>query len=72
MADINLEGAEAVAEECRKNSPEGWLSARVIKCDVTKEKEVKALVEEAVEFHGRIDYYVHSAGVRRPLSSTFQ
>jgi NAD(P)-dependent dehydrogenase (short-subunit alcohol dehydrogenase family) len=50
-ADINLEGAQAVA---------GAIAARL---DVTRAEEVERLVEETVREHGRLDYMFNNAGV---------
>ena len=61
-----MEGALAVAEECRHSSSNGEFTPKAIRCDVTNEVEVRTMVETAVNDHGRVDYYVHSAGVCCP------
>lgn len=49
----------AVVEEIKKAG--GEASCQV--CDVSKEKEVKSLVEKTVEKHGSLDIMVNNAGV---------
>ncbi len=53
--DIELSTAEAI----RKAGGE----AIYVKCDVTKEAEVKALVEASVEAYGNVDIIMNNAGV---------
>ncbi len=61
LADIDGEGAEAIAQEV-------WAMDRraiAVKVDVTKEDEVKAMVDAALKEYGRIDILVNNAGVSR-------
>lgn len=54
VADLDLEGAEAVAAES------GGLA---VACDVAREADIVALVERATEVHGRIDLFCSNAGI---------
>jgi NAD(P)-dependent dehydrogenase (short-subunit alcohol dehydrogenase family) len=53
-ADLNGSGAEAVAREA------GGLGVR---CDVSREEDVKALVRAAEQRYGRVDVYFSNAGI---------
>jgi len=59
IADINEAGAEAVADEVRAMGGE----ALVIKADVSKSAEVKAMVASIVEHYGRLDIAFNNAGI---------
>jgi short-subunit dehydrogenase len=48
-----------VADECRRSGA----SALVVPTDVTQEDRVEALVQAALDAHGRIDVWVNNAGV---------
>ena len=61
-----MEGAVAVAEECRTYASNTGFTSNAIKCDVSNEAEVSNMVETAVKDYGRVDFFVHSAGVCRP------
>lgn len=54
VADLNGDGAGAVAREV------GGLGLR---CDVSREDDIKALVRAAEERYGRIDVYFSNAGI---------
>lgn len=56
VADVNIERAESVARAC-------GASAMALRCDVSREDDIRALVEETRERHGRIDLYVSNAGI---------
>jgi NAD(P)-dependent dehydrogenase (short-subunit alcohol dehydrogenase family) len=60
VADVNLEGAEATAEEVKKNGRR----ALGLKVDVTDPAAVSAMVKRAVAELGNIDILVNCAGVR--------
>jgi 3-oxoacyl-[acyl-carrier protein] reductase len=53
------EEAEKTAEMCRAHGVE----AIVLKADVSKREEVRAIVEKAVEHFGRIDILINNAGI---------
>ncbi len=57
VADLNGEGAEAVATEI------GGLGVGV---DVADEAQIEALVEQAIERNGPIDLFVSNAGIGTP------
>lgn len=61
LVDVNLEGAEAVAEEIRGLGRK----ALVIKTDITKETDVKNMVVTTMEAMGKIEILVNSAGISR-------
>lgn len=54
VADIDLPGAEAVAKE---------IGGSAVKTDVAREADVRALVEQAIARHGRVDLFCSNAGV---------
>ncbi len=55
LADLNEEGARAVAKECGSG-------AIAVRCDVSKEADVRAYVEAAVKAFGTLDIVVNNAG----------
>jgi NAD(P)-dependent dehydrogenase (short-subunit alcohol dehydrogenase family) len=54
VADIDLKGASAVAEE---------INGTAVKCDVSRESDVKNLVDRVEAEHGRIDIFCSNAGI---------
>src|SRR5206468_11424415 len=54
VADLNLAGAEAVAEE---------IGAVAVKCDVSRESDIQGLVAQARERFGQVDIYISNAGI---------
>jgi NAD(P)-dependent dehydrogenase (short-subunit alcohol dehydrogenase family) len=54
VADINVERAQGVAHEC------GGLPVR---CDVSREADIQALVATTRERFGRVDIYLSNAGI---------
>ncbi|KAI1409268.1 NAD(P)-binding protein [Hypoxylon sp. FL1857] len=63
FADINEQGAQEAAAECKGLATNAEFRAVVVKVDVTDEASVQNMVETAVKEFGRIDYSVNSAGV---------
>jgi NAD(P)-dependent dehydrogenase (short-subunit alcohol dehydrogenase family) len=59
VADLNIEGAEQVADGILRAGVE----ARAVKADVTRRVEVDALVESVAHSHGRLDYMFNNAGI---------
>jgi NAD(P)-dependent dehydrogenase (short-subunit alcohol dehydrogenase family) len=59
VSDIDAKGAEGTVEQIRAAQGE----ARFIHCDVTKDAEVRALIEGTVAAYGRLDYAFNNAGI---------
>lgn len=59
IADINKESAEAVAKEIQNTGGK----ASVLLTDVTREKEVKRLIQQTHREFGRIDLLINNAGI---------
>lgn len=58
-ADRNLQGGLEVVEEMKRMGAEGVF----IKCDVSKEADVKRTVEEILDRYGRLDCAFNNAGI---------
>lgn len=54
VADLNLEQARAVAEP---------IAALAVRCDVSREADIQALVEAARQRFGQVDIYISNAGI---------
>src|SRR5262249_39464906 len=54
VADIDAQGAASVADE---------IGGAAVRCDVSKESDVQALVATATEKFGRVDLFCSNAGV---------
>ncbi len=65
IGDLVAERAEQVVAEIKETGQQSLGSA----VDVTRQEQVRELVEKTLEAFGRIDILVNSAG-SRPLSST--
>ncbi len=65
LGDRNHEGVQRVARELRA------AGAKVVDlhCDVTREAEVKAMVDAAVASFGRLDVGVNNAGMSTPMKA---
>lgn len=63
IADINLQGAQALADELCSRYGQGCAVA--VKCDVGDEGSVKELCERAALAYGGIDIFVSNAGILR-------
>ncbi|PIG84333.1 oxidoreductase [Aspergillus arachidicola] len=63
LADLNLSGAESVAQESQKWATHSKFRSMAVPVDVSDEAAVNSIVEAAVKEFGRIDYCVHSAGI---------
>jgi rhamnulose-1-phosphate aldolase/alcohol dehydrogenase len=61
IADLNGDGAEAVAEEIRKSR--GFRRAIGLKMNVTSEAEVQAAFERTILEYGGVDLVVNNAGI---------
>lgn len=56
LADLNMAALGPVAEEAK---------GMAVACDVSREPDIKRLVQQAEERHGRIDVYFSNAGIIR-------
>jgi NAD(P)-dependent dehydrogenase (short-subunit alcohol dehydrogenase family) len=63
LSDVNVEQGEAVASELGER-------ASFVACDVTNESEVEALVNGAVDAHGRLDAAFNCAGILGTVALT--
>lgn len=54
VADLHLEQAQAVAQE---------IGGLAVRCDVSKEADIQALVATTRERYGRVDAYLSNAGI---------
>jgi NAD(P)-dependent dehydrogenase (short-subunit alcohol dehydrogenase family) len=54
VADVDLDGASAVARE---------IHGTAVQCDVSREADVKKLVDQVEAGHGRIDIFCSNAGI---------
>jgi len=61
LADLNLEGAQKVADEINQASGAG--RAIAVKMDVTKEEDVQAAFAETALCYGGVDILVNNAGL---------
>ena len=60
VADVNAEAADRVARD---------IQARSFQCDVSKNDQVKAMVDATVDWFGRIDILVNNAGIAQKRGS---
>ena len=65
LGDRNHEGLQRVASELRAAGAE----VVDLHCDVTREAEVKAMVDAAVASFGRLDVGVNNAGMSTPMKA---
>ena len=54
VADVNLERAQGVAQE---------IGGLAVRCDVSRESDIQALVAQAKERFGAVDIYMSNAGI---------
>lgn len=59
VSDIDTAGGEGTVEQIRSAGGE----ARFIRCDVSRDAEVRALLEGVMKAYGRIDYAFNNAGI---------
>ena len=62
IADMDLLGAESVAEEIRQMRRD----AIAVKCNIADEVSVKNLVKTTIDTYGRIDVLINNAGITQP------
>jgi NAD(P)-dependent dehydrogenase (short-subunit alcohol dehydrogenase family) len=60
IVDLNLEGAQKVADEIAAATGSKTIA---IQCDVTKEEEVQAMVDKVVATYGKLDACYNNAGI---------
>jgi len=63
LSDVNAEQGEALASELGER-------ASFVACDVTNESEVEALIDGAVDAHGRLDCAFNCAGILGTVALT--
>ena len=63
FADLNQQGAAEATKEGGELAKHSSYSGSALEVDVTDATSVQAMVEKTIEMFGRIDYFVHSAGV---------
>lgn len=68
MADINIDACQATADlvNTRFSSSTPAVKAIAMKCDVSSEPQVAAIVERAVSEFGRLDVMFNNAGIMHP------
>ena len=59
VADIDLEGAEETVKMVVDEGPEAFS----VRADVSDEEDVKRMIEQAVDTHGRLDILFNNAGI---------
>lgn len=59
VADLNLEGAEAVVEGITANGG----TAKAVKANVAKQEDVESMIDAAVNDYGTLDILVNNAGI---------
>ncbi len=57
--DANIKGGEETVSIIKKAGGE----ATFVKCDVSKAKDVEAMVDKCVQLYGRLDYAFNNAGI---------
>lgn len=60
IVDVNLEGAEAVAKEIAEATGSKTIA---IRCDVTDQDDVEAMVAKVVDTYGKLDACFNNAGI---------
>lgn len=64
VTDIQQKPAQAVVDEIIAKGGQ----ATAIKCDVSKDAEVKAMIDHTVEVYGRLDAAFNNAGIMMPVT----
>src|SRR6478672_5407318 len=66
VADVSAEAGEGTVAQIKK---EGGRAA-FARCDVTRQAEVDAAVQKALDLYGRLDGAFNNAGIEGPLAAT--
>ncbi|KAF8826475.1 hypothetical protein HHX47_DHR5000105 [Lentinula edodes] len=64
LSDVNIDGAKKGAEIIATRYPN--VKAIAIKCDVSREQDIKDAVDTAVKEFGRLDIMFNNAGIMHP------
>lgn len=64
VSDISEEAAQSVVEDIKAKGGQ----ATAIKCDVSKDAEVKAMIDRTVAVYGRLDAAFNNAGIMMPVT----
>ncbi|XP_033749515.1 3-oxoacyl-[acyl-carrier-protein] reductase FabG-like [Pecten maximus] len=64
LADLNIAGAEAVAEECKKAGLSND-DVLAVEANITKEDDRKKIIDECISKFGRLDVLINNAGIGR-------
>lgn len=70
-ASVALVDQHKPTEEAQQMIEEGY-DAIAIRCNVTQEEEVKAMVDTTVEHFGKIDFAYNNAGIQSPITDVSQ
>ncbi|KAK7060271.1 hypothetical protein VNI00_001036 [Paramarasmius palmivorus] len=68
LLDVNVAAAQKGAEVIAQRYPN--VKAVALKCDVSKEEDIKNAVDEAVKQFGRLDVMFNNAGIMHPKDDT--
>lgn len=64
VSNIHIESAQEVVDEIKAKGGE----AIAVKCDVSIDAEVKAMIDRTVEVYGRLDAAFNNAGIMMPVT----
>jgi len=68
-ASVALVGRNEPKKEAQELIDAGY-KAISIRCDVSNEKDVEAMVEKTIEAFGKLDYAYNNAGIQSPITDT--
>ena len=68
VADLDIEAAERVAEECRAAATAASFRSESFHIDISQGESVEKATKHMVATFGRIDYCINCAGVNRTFS----
>ena len=70
LCDISDSALSAAKAELDSKSPKGKIVGCL--CDITKEEDVKSMIDEVVKGLGSIDYWINNAGVNQPNKAIWE